>query len=121
VGWLLSDMENQVRAILNDRIQENGSYRYSSQDLYDAFNDALQQARYKRPDAFLSLGLRNTLPQYQAATDGAVPFPIEAVYFPAFVFYVTGRTEMREDTFADDKRAPMLLQKFTQMLLQVAA
>lgn len=117
MAYTLSDVENQSRAILNDRVQTNGSFRYSSQDLYDAFNDAMLQARAKRPDVFLDMGLRNAVPQYSAATDAAVPFPLDPIYFAAFIYYVVGRTELREDTFADDKRAPALMAKFLAMLL----
>lgn len=119
MAWTLGDIETQARALLNDVVQEGGAYRYSSQDLYDAFNDALIQARAKRPDAFLAMGLRNAVPQYIAANDSTVPFPLDLMYFPAFLFYVVGRTETREDTFADDKRAITLMKTFTQLLMSV--
>jgi hypothetical protein len=120
MAYTLGDIETQARNILNDTIQEAGAYRYSSQEIYDAFNDALLQTRAKRPDAFLALGLRNTIPQYSATTDATVPFPLDLIYFPAFLFYVCGRVELKEDTFADDKRSVTLMKTFTQMLLSVS-
>lgn len=120
MAWTLNDIETQARNILNDAIQESGAYRYSSQEIYDAFNDALVQARAKRPDAFLAMGLRNAVPQYVAANDATVPFPLDVMYFPAFLYYVIGRIEIKDDTFADDKRAITLMKTFTQLLMSVA-
>lgn len=120
MAWTLGDIETQARALLNDVVQEGGAYRYSSQDLYDAFNDALIQARAKRPDAFLALGLRNAVPQYSATTDATVTFPLDPIYFPALLFYVCGRCELKEDTFSDDKRSITLMKTFTQLLLSVS-
>lgn len=119
MAWTLGDIETQARNILNDTVQESGAFRYSPQEIYDAFNDALVQTRAKRPDAFLAMGLRNLVPQYSAATDATVPFPLDLIYFPAFLFYVCGRCELKEDTFSDDKRSITLMKTFTQMLLSV--
>lgn len=116
IGGLLLDARN----ILNDTIQESGAFRYSDQELINAFNDALVMARAKRPDVFLDMGLRNPVPQY-ATTDTAVGFPIDVGYYPALLFYVVGRTELKEDTFADDNRATTLMNKFVSLLLQVAS
>lgn len=114
----------EARAILQDVIPTGSpdGTRYTNQDLLDAFNDAMLQARAKRPDLFLDMGMRNPVPRY--VTDdiaGLTAFPIDPMAYPAFLYYVVGRSELRDDTFADDKRAGMLLGKFTAMLLQVAS
>ena len=113
IGGLVLDARN----IVNDAVQTNGSFRYSDAEFYNAFNDAMQQARAKRPDAFLDIGLRNVVPQYDPTVDSAVPFPLDPIYANAFVFYLCGRIELKEDTFADDKRAPAMMAKFLAMLL----
>jgi hypothetical protein len=107
--------------LLQDESSVDGSTRFSDADLIAAFNDALLQTRAKRPDAFLDMGLRNTVPQYDAAADAATTFPLDPIYYPAFLFYIVGRCELREDTFADDGRAVTLLNKFASQLLQVAS
>jgi hypothetical protein len=114
IGSLLLDARN----VLNDTIQVSGAYRYSDQELMNAFNDALLMTRTKRPDAFLKMGLRNPVPTY-LTTDTAVPFPIAQEFYPAFLFYTVGRTELKEDTFADDNRAVTLMQKFIALLMNV--
>lgn len=111
----------EARGILNDVTPTvGGTTRYSDQDLLDAFNDALLQARAKRPDLFLLMGLRNTVPQYGTAdVSGSTAFPLPSILYPAFISYICGRSEMREDTFTDDKRAEALLAKFVGQLVAV--
>lgn len=99
----------------------DGATRYSDADLIAAFNDALLQARAKRPDLFLDMGLRNAVPQYTMPTDSTVLFPLDPTVYPAFLYYVVGRSELREDTFTQDGRAVTLLNKFASQLLQVAS
>lgn len=114
----------EARAILQDVIPAGSpdGTRYTNQDLLDAFNDALLQARAKRPDLFLDMGLRNPIPQYNTDDITAnTAFPIDPMVYGAFIFYIVGRSELRDDTFADDKRAEMLLSRFVSQLLQVAS
>ena len=114
IGGLLTDARN----VLNDTIQVSGAFRYSDQELINAFNDGMQMARAKRPDAFLDMGLRTPVPQYQT-TDTNTAFPLDTTYYPALLFYVVGRTELKEDTFTDDNRAVVLMNKFVSLLLKV--
>lgn len=118
IGGLLTE----ARGILNDVVPLSGGVtRYSDQDLVAAFNDALLQARGKRPDLFLSMGLRNPVPQYVMPYDANTVFPLDPMVYPAFKYYVVGLSELREDTFADDGRATTLMNKFASQLLQVAS
>lgn len=117
IGGLLTE----ARVLLNDAVSVDGATRFSDADLIAAFNDALLQARGKRPDAFLDMGLRNTVPQYSASEDTATAFPLDPMFYPAFLYYVVGRTELREDTFSNDSRAITLMNKFVSQLLQVAS
>jgi hypothetical protein len=120
MSYTIGGMILDARNIVNDVVQTDGSFRYSDQEFYNAFNDAMQQVRFKRPDAFLNIGLRNTVPQYNYLTDANTLFPLDSWYYPAFVMYLCGRVELKEDTFSDDKRAPVLMAKFVQMIMQVA-
>lgn len=116
IGGLLLE----ARGILNDVTPTNGTTRYSDTDLVNAFNDALMQARMKRPDLFLDMGLRNPVPQYAMPGDATTAFPLDSQVYPAFMYYICGRSELREDTFTDDKRAQMLLERFVGQLMGVA-
>jgi hypothetical protein len=112
----------EARGILNDVVPTSGGVtRYSDADLIAAFNDALLQARAKRPDLFLAMGLRNRVPQYVMPDDADTTFPIDSIVYPAFIYYVVGRSELREDTFSDDSRAVTMMNKFTSQLLQLAS
>lgn len=113
IGGLLTE----ARALL----QDTESIRYSDADLVAAFNGALLEARAKRPDLFLGMGLRNAVPQYAMAADAATAFPLDSSVYPVFLYYVVGRSELREDTFADDSRAVTLMNKFVSGLLQAAS
>lgn len=107
----------EARRILSD----DDKVRYLDADLVAAFNDALLQTRAKRPDAFLRLGLRVAVPQYVMPADAAKPFPLDEIFYPAFLFYICGRSELREDTFSNEGRAVVLANKFVSQLLQVAS
>jgi hypothetical protein len=120
-GYTIGGLLIEARGILNDVVPTSGSTRYSDADLINAFNDALHQARAKRPDAFLDIGLRMPLPIYEMPDDANTIFPISGAFYPAFVYYVTGRSELREDTFSDNSRAVTLMNKFVSQLLQVAS
>lgn len=112
----------EARTLLHDTDNTNPAYRYSDADLLESFNGAMAEVRAKRPDLFLgtSWGLRGGIPYYSSA-NLALPFPLDPVCYNACVYYVVGRTSMRDDTFADDSRAVTLMNKFVSQLLQVAS
>jgi hypothetical protein len=109
--------------MLQDKVPLNDvggtGYRYSDDELFEALNGAFVEARAKRPDLFIEWGLRNPLPIFNATDDSTVDFPIDVQYYNAFLYYIVGRTELREDTFAQDSRAVVLLNKFVNQLLMV--
>jgi len=115
VGGLITE----ARQVLNDEIPISGAPRYPDADLVSALNDALLQVRAKRPEAFLRFGLRKALPLYVLPDDADTQFPIEDQFYPALLFYVVGRSELTEDTFADDGRAVVMMGKFINQLLKV--
>ena len=117
----LGGMLLEARNILNDATPPTGTTRYTDSELIAAFNDAMLQARSKRPDVFLAMGLRNTVPQYAMPNDNTTVFPLDTIYYPAFLMYVVGRAELKEDTFADNNRAVTLMNKFLGQLMTVQA
>jgi hypothetical protein len=115
----ISGLFGEARVLLSDTLG-TPTTRYADADLLAAFNDAMQQARIKRPDLFLGIGLRNTIPQYvEADVSGSTAFPLDGSVYPAFLYYIVGRSELREDTFADNNRAVTLMNKFVSQLMQV--
>jgi hypothetical protein len=67
IGGLISE----ARTVL----QDVDAVRYSDDDMVRYFNDALLQARAKRPDAFLDMGMRAPVPQYAMPGDARYYFP----------------------------------------------
>lgn len=112
-------MMAEARQMLNDKTPISGLPRYTDDDLTNALNDAVAQVRTKRPDAFLRFGLRNVVPVYKLPTDVNTEFPFDDMFYAPILFYVVGRSELTEDTFSDDSRAGILMQKFIMQLLKV--
>lgn len=101
-----------ARAMVQDVVPP---YRYETNDLAGYVSEALSEARRVRPDLFLDT-LRDPLPVYTEA-DTAVAIPMPDSYFSQVVNYVVGRTDLREDAFAQDGRAITLIQAFGVSLM----
>ena len=111
-----------ARTLLQDKVVvPGGTYRYSDAEMFEAINDAMTEARAKRPDLFLGFGLRNGMPFYTADDDMDTIFPLDPIVYPAFVYYLVGRCELREDTFSDDSRAVQMMNKFVSQLMAVVS
>lgn len=115
IGTLLAE----ARTLLQDK-EPLPAYRYSDAELVEAFNGAMVESRAKRPDLFLAMGLRTPTPYY-STSDLAQPFPLGDEVYDAFVYYLVGRSELREDSFAVDGRAVAMANKFVSQLLSVAS
>lgn len=111
----------EARTLLQDEVEVDGTFRYSDDEMFENINGALLEVRAKRPDLFLDMGLRAALPTYSAAVDMGTAFPLDESVYTAVLYYVVGRTELREDTFAVDGRATVLMNKFVSQLLGVAS
>ena len=107
----------RARTLLQDKTP-TPAVRYSDAEMMEGFNDAMAETRAKRPDLFLARGLRVPLPFYTLANMTS-PFPLDEIYVSAFTYYLVGRAELREDPFAQDGRAVVLMNKFTSQLLSV--
>jgi hypothetical protein len=113
----------EARSILNDTVQTAGAaYRYADTDLLANLNAAVREARTKRPDLFLSFGLRTTLPLFQETdVEAGTPWPFDLSLYDPCLYYIVGRAELREDTFTNDARATTLMNKFVSQLLTLAS
>jgi hypothetical protein len=110
----------EARTLLQDKVQADG-YRYSDDEMFEAINGALSEARVKRPDVFLDMGLRNPLPFYTAEDDMNTAFPFDISLYNPMLYYLVGRSELREDTFSDNGRATVLMNKFVSQLMGPAS
>ena len=113
MALLVSDVITQARELLQDKVSP---YRYSDASMIVAINEAMYEARRLRPDMFLSL-LRTTLTRVDATGD---TLPLDDQFFPQLVNYVVGRSEMREDEYAVDRRAALLASAFYGALVKGA-
>src|SRR5262245_47221675 len=114
----IGELFDAARAILNDVSSIAGPVRYSDADLMRAFNQGLLEARGRRPDAFLGMGLRTSVPMYAAPDDLAAPFPLDQIFYPLFVYFVVGWSELREVEFTADRKAVVLNNRFPTGLIQ---
>ncbi len=115
VGQLITE----ARQLLNDTIPISGEPRFPDEELVAALNDAYLQLRDKRPDAFLNYGLRKAVPAYLLPRDDELVFTTDDKFYPALLFYVVGRSEITEDTYADNGRAVAMMNKFVNQILSV--
>lgn len=106
---LVGDAITEARGYLNDTV---APYRYPEADLYTYFGNAMLHLRRRRPDLFQT-GESTALPRY-SPSDAATPFPLDENYYPAFVQYIVGVAEVRDDTTQQDQKATMLAQGFMQ-------
>jgi hypothetical protein len=117
----LGSLVAEARTILQDKTPIDGAVRYSDAELFECINGFFMEARTKRPDLYLSAGLRTPFPMYDSTVDTNVPFPLDPSVYPAALYYVVGRTELREDTFSQDSRAVAMMNKAISQLLGVSS
>lgn len=113
----IGDLIMEARTLLQDKVALP-VLRYSDDELMRTFNAAMSEVRTKRPDLFLGQ-LRTPLTVYVVPGDLNTTFPFDASIYNAVVYYLVGRTELREDTFAEDSRAVALMNKFLNQLLSL--
>lgn len=103
----------ESRVLLQDTVTP---YRYADNELIQALNIAVLEARRLRPEMFL--GQYSNLPSFTTLADTV---SLEPMYRPSFVYYMAGRMQLRDDETAQDTRAAALLNKFVSQLLTIAA
>jgi hypothetical protein len=113
-------MIGEARTLLQDKLPTSGGVlRYSDDELFECINTFMYEVRTKRPDIFLPIGLRAGVPEYTAERDMTAEVPLDTSIWSAFVYYIVGRTELREDTFSDDGRATAMMNKAVSQLLTI--
>lgn len=111
----IGSLFTEVRVVLQDTDATN--YRFSNAELMMGFNSALTEIRAKRPDLFLGMGMRETVPLYDASTDLAVEFPLDLTAYTPVTLYVIGHADLREGTNGDEGRAAAAFSMFRNQLL----
>lgn len=107
----------EARRLLQDEIIP---YRYEDDDLVDALNIGLLEARRLRADLFLPLF---DIPYFDSSgtIDTAATVTIDPMYRQSLIYYIVGRAQLRDDESTTDQRAAAMLTKFTQQLLTIAS
>ena len=97
-----------ARVLLQDTV--DSPYRYADADLLSALNEAFPEAKKLRPDLFLT----GSMPEYTTVDGTAIT--VDPMYRVAFLYYVVGRAQMRDDEPSEDQRAAAFLGLFTAKL-----
>lgn len=105
----------EARRLLQDEVSP---YRYPDDDIVDALNLGLLEARRLRADLFLPL-FDVPWADPSGTIDTTFEVTLDPMYRPALVYYVVGRMQLRDDEPTTDQRAGALMQKFTAQLLSV--
>ena len=107
----------EARRLLQD---EFTPYRYPDDDMIDALNIALLEARRLRADLFLpAFEIPWFDPTKLSAADLAKPLPFDPMYRQSLVYYIVGRAQLRDDESTTDARAASLMTKFTAQMLMI--
>lgn len=103
-----------ARILLQDTIP---SYRYSDEEFKLALELAFDEARRIRPDFFI----REPYPTDIIDQPGSYEPPVPVGYQSAFLFYMCGHVQLRDQEDTQDNRATIFLNKFVAQLLTTAA
>lgn len=112
----VQDYVDRARVLLLDQVEP---YRYPTADLVENLNMGILEARRLRPDLLMS-SFRTTLPDFSDTALSAT-VPIDPQYRVAFVYYICGQAQLRDDENAQDSRAALFLNKFTSQMLTIMA
>lgn len=112
----VQDYVDRARVLLLDVI---APYRYSDADLVENLNMGILEARRVRPD-ILKGYFRSSLPDFNTAAMTA-EVDIDPQYRVAFVYYICGQAQLRDDENVQDSRAVTFLNKFTAQLLTISS
>lgn len=101
----VSTLITHARMLLQDTVEP---YRYTDQSMLGIINECMLEARRVRPDLFLGR-LREDLDFVDTTGDD---LPLKQQFFGPMLNFLVGRAEMRDDEFANDKRAITLYSAF---------
>jgi hypothetical protein len=106
----VADYLLSARTLLQDKVTP---YRYSDDELVDALNIGVKEARRLRPDLFISNF--SPLPSYSSSSTGDV-VAFDDQYSSALLYYVVGHAQLRDEEDTTDSRALALLSAFKSQL-----
>jgi hypothetical protein len=108
----VQDYVAEARILLQDLVP---TYRYADTELVSALNMGIRTAKLLRPDLFIGL---TSLPSFTVSD--ATAFVMDDQYRPAFVYFIVGHAQLRDEEDTQDNRAQAFIGKFTQALRGVA-
>ena len=109
---IVQDYVDRARVLLQDQV---APYRYPDLDLVAALSIAVMDARRLRPDVFQTY-FNSTLPSFSTGAMTAA-VPIDPMYRMAFVYYVCGHAQLRDDENVQDSRARAFMAQFNSSLM----
>jgi hypothetical protein len=112
----VQDYIDRARVLLLDTV---APCRYEDNDLVEALNMGILEARKMRPD-LMSGYFQTSLPDFSSANMSAT-VDIDPQYRTAFVYYICGQAQLRDDENVQDGRAAIFLNKFSGQLLSIVA
>jgi hypothetical protein len=112
----VQDYIDRARVLLLD---QNEPYRYPTLDLVEALNMGILEARRLRPD-LLRAYLNTSLPDFSTSAMSAA-VPIDPMYRVAFVYYICGQAQLRDEENTQDTRAAAFLNKFMSQMITIQA
>lgn len=110
----VEDYIKSARIQLQDTVE--GAYRYSDEELKLAFDLAFDEAYRIRPDFFVRVD-----PDPIVTSPVTYAPPVPRGYQSAFLYYICGHVQLRDQEETTDNRASAMLAKFTGQLLNTAA
>ncbi len=112
----VQDYVDRARVLLLDQVDP---YRYPTDDLVEALNMGILEVRRLRPDVVKAY-LRTTLPDF-STSDLSATVPIDPQYRVAFIYYICGQAQLRDDENNQDSRSSAFLNKFVSQLISIQA
>lgn len=112
----VQDFVDRARVLLLDQVEP---YRYPTIDLVESLNEGILEARRLRPD-LLKAYLRTSLPDFSIDAMTA-SVPIDPQYRVAFVYYICGQAQLRDEENTQDTRAAAFLNKFVAQMTSIQA
>lgn len=106
-----ADYIREARTLLQDTV---ATYRYSDLELLSALNLGILTARRLRPDLFLNI---TTLPYFTAVDTTA--FAMDQQYRMAFLYFIVGHAQLRDEEDTQDNRASAFIGRFTAQLISL--
>lgn len=112
----VQDYIDRARVLLLDQIEP---YRYPTADLVESLNEGIMEARRLRPELLQDF-FRTSLPDFDGS-NMAASVPLDQQYRVAFVYYICGQAQLRDEENTQDSRAAAFLNKFVAQMTSIQA